>query len=137
MTQKISNEKSIVQNAGDTDNFEYHNPAVNEFPIMAYYPTVRPGDDTDIPVTDCDLKVLRDCGFNIVYGNPRIWSFPMHTNVSGISFCLEMDGRNAPNIFYEDLKNYHVVQEIVESKVYPRNKNISMIDFNDEPTILR
>lgn len=117
------------------DNMDYRDPAGNEFPIMAYYPTVRPGDDTEIPVTDCELKVLGECGFNIVYGNPRIWSFPLHTGVSGISFGLELDGRKSAGDFYKDLQDQNVIEHPVDGILHPRNTNISLIGFNDQPSI--
>lgn len=92
-----------------------------------------------IPVTDCDLKVLKDCGFNLVFGNSQKWLFPEETKVSGISFCPVIPGTTSSNsnVFIGNLETYQVIDSMDENgKIKtPRNKNFSMLGFQDEPSI--
>lgn len=115
--------------------------------MAVVYPTVEWKDpkelDERIPVTDCDLKVFSECGFNLVFGNPNKWLFPTVSNVPNISFCPEMPGttNSDVNVFLNNLKTYRVIDYVKtnpntgKDETIPRNKKFSMLGFQDEPTI--
>lgn len=106
-----TNERTDGWDSGYEDNFPYHNPTGNEFPIMAYYPTVQPKDGNgnsinNLNVTDDDLNILRECGFNIALGSPARWAFPLVTNILIFLSVPKCQGQRIPHLFLsKNLKN--------------------------------